>query len=76
VSEEIIFNEHFVISGFPLPMQVILRAIKKYGIILTDNGSDWYISGSADNLWDNDMLVAGFDQLQGSDFGPLMFPRS
>ena len=59
---------NFDISGFPQPMQVILQAMKKYGIILADNGSDWYISGTTDNRWDNDMLVAGFSQLQGSDF--------
>lgn len=56
------------ISGFPQQMQVILRAMKKYGLILADNGSNWYISGTADGRWDNDMLVAGFSQLKGSDF--------
>lgn len=56
------------ISGFPQPMQVILTAMKKYGLILADNGSNWYISGTEDERWDNDMLVAGFSQLQGSDF--------
>jgi len=58
----------FDISGFPQSMQVILRAMKKYGIILADNGSNWYISGTADNRWDNDMLVQGFNNLTGSDF--------
>jgi hypothetical protein len=58
----------FDISGFPQPMQVILQAMKKYGIILADNGSNWFISGTEDDRWDNDMLVAGFRQLKGSDF--------
>ena len=58
----------FDISGFPQPMQVILKAMKKFGIILADNGSDWFISGTEDDRWDNDMLVAGFNQLKGSDF--------
>ena len=58
----------FDISGFTQPMQVILQAMKKYGIILADNGSNWYISGTSDNRWDNDMLVTGFNQLKGSDF--------
>jgi hypothetical protein len=58
----------FDILGFSLPMQVILQAMKKYGIILADNGSNWYISGTADDRWDNDMLVQGFRQLSGSDF--------
>lgn len=59
---------NFDISGFTPQMQVILQAMKKYGIILADNGSNWYISGTADDRWDNDMLVDGFNQLKGSDF--------
>jgi hypothetical protein len=35
---------------------VILRALKKYGMILSDNGSSWYISGVPDQRWDNDVL--------------------
>lgn len=58
----------FDISGFAHPMQVILQAMKKYGLILADNGSNWYISGTEDNRWDNDMLVHAFNQLRGSDF--------
>ncbi len=58
----------FDISGFTNQMQVILRAMKIYGIILADNGSNWYISGTQDERWDNDMLVQGFSQLRGSDF--------
>ena len=48
-------------------MQVILRAMKEYGIILADNGSDWYVSGSPSESWDNDMLHT-LDVLTGSDF--------
>lgn len=58
----------FDLSGFTAQMQVILRAMKMYGIILADNGSNWYISGTSDDRWDNDMLVQGFAQLKGSDF--------
>ncbi len=58
----------FDISGFSEHTQVILRAMKKYGIILADNGSDWYISGSGDDRWDNDVLVSEFRQLHGHDF--------
>jgi hypothetical protein len=35
---------------------VILRAFTEYGIILADNGSPWYISGSPDPRWNNDVL--------------------
>ncbi len=55
------------VSGFSSPVQVILRAMKKYGIILADNGSPWYISGAPDERWDNDMLHE-LDAVTGSDF--------
>ena len=55
------------ISGFPPELQVLLRAIKTYGIVLADNGSDWYVSGAPDERWDNDMLHQ-LDILTGDDF--------
>jgi hypothetical protein len=55
------------ISGFPAEMQVILQAMKTYGIVLADNGSDWYVSGAPDPRWDNDMLHL-LDVLSGEDF--------
>ena len=55
------------ISGYPPELQVILRAMKTYGIILADNGSDWYVSGVPDARWDNDMLHK-LDDLTGADF--------
>ncbi|MEI6291780.1 MAG: hypothetical protein WCP19_15270, partial [Chloroflexota bacterium] len=55
------------ISGYSAEMQIILTAMKKYGIILADNGSDWYVSGAPDDRWDNDMLHT-LDALTGSDF--------
>lgn len=55
------------ISGFPTEMQVILQAMKTYGIMLADNGSNWYVSGAPDERWDNDMLHL-LDVLIGDDF--------
>lgn len=55
------------ISSFAPEMQVILQAMKTYGIILADNGSDWYVSGAPDERWDNDMLHT-LDVLTGADF--------
>lgn len=55
------------ISGFPPEMQVILQAMKEYGIMLADNGSNWYVSGAPDERWDNDMLHL-LDVLTGNDF--------
>jgi uncharacterized protein (TIGR03437 family) len=57
----------FDISKFSATNQVILRALKKYGMILADNGSSWYISGSPDSRWDNDDLHA-LGAIAGSSF--------
>ena len=46
----------FDISGYSPEVRVILTAMKRYGIILADNGSPWYISGAPDERWDNDVL--------------------
>jgi hypothetical protein len=43
----------FDISGFPADDQVILTALKRYGMILADNGSAVFISGVPDNRWNN-----------------------
>jgi hypothetical protein len=46
----------FNISTFPSDVQIILRALQKYGMIVADNGSAWYISGAPDDRWNNDNL--------------------
>lgn len=56
------------ISSYSAPVQVIFRAFKTYGLILADNGSNWYVSGAPDARWNDDMLVSAFGQLEGSDF--------
>jgi hypothetical protein len=58
---------NFPLNSFSPQVQVILRAMQKYGIILADNGSAWYISGIPDERWDNDQLHE-LDQVKGSDF--------
>jgi len=57
----------FDISRFSPQIQVILTAFKRYGIILADNGSAWYISGAPDPNWDNDIL-SELEQVAGSNF--------
>jgi hypothetical protein len=47
---------NFDISGFSAANQVILTALKKYGMIMADNGSSMYISGAPDDRWSNDDL--------------------
>ncbi len=46
----------FSLSGFHGQARVILQALKTYGMILADNGSDWFISGTADRRWNDDQL--------------------
>ena len=58
---------NFDLSGYSPQIQVILRAMQKYGIILADNGSPWYLSGAPDERWDNQMLRE-LKQLTGNDF--------
>ena len=58
---------NYDISDYPLEMQILLQAMKTYGIILADNGSNWYVSGAPDERWDNDMLHL-LDVLTGADF--------
>jgi hypothetical protein len=60
-------KESFNISGFSPHLQVILRALKKYGMILADNGSNWYISGAPDPRWDDDELST-LKSIEGSNF--------
>ena len=55
------------ISGFSPAMQVILRALKKYGMILADNGSNFFISGAPDSRWDDDELNT-LKNIKGSQF--------
>lgn len=57
----------FDASGFSPEVQVIIKALKTYGMILADNGSPWFISGSPNEAWDNDALVE-LKQITGSDF--------
>jgi hypothetical protein len=62
----------FNISGYSATNQVILKAMKKYGLILADIGSNLYISGSPDERWNNDDLHQ-LGQVHGSDFEVVKF---
>lgn len=57
----------FDISPFPEPVQVILRALKKYGMLVADNGANWYISGAPDPRW-NDEELSTLRQVKGRNF--------
>ena len=57
----------FDLSPFPPELQAILRAMQVYGILLADNGSDWYVTGAPDEGWEDDMLHL-LDAVTGNDF--------
>lgn len=71
----------FNTNGYSPAMRVVLNAMKKYGMILADNGSNWYVSGAPDSRWDDDELHT-LGALKGSDFevvrplGHLAMPSS
>ena len=56
------------ISGFRPEIQRIFRAMKRYGLIVADNGSDMYISGTMDGRWNNSVLNPAFRALTADDF--------
>ena len=57
----------FDISGFPYQARIVLQALKTYGMMVADNGSNWFISGEPNANWDNtDLHTLG--QVLGSNF--------
>jgi hypothetical protein len=57
----------FHTKGFPPQSRIVLEALKRYGMILADNGSPWYITGAPDPHWSNDDLHS-LGRLTGADF--------
>ncbi len=55
------------LASYPPQARVILQALRTYGMIVADNGSDWYLSGAPDARWDDTQLNT-LKQLRGSDF--------
>jgi hypothetical protein len=56
------------LSGFTPDVQKVFRAMQRYGLIVADNGSDLYISGTYDTRWDNGVLNPAFRALTAADF--------
>ncbi len=54
------------LSGYPLQARIVLTALKRYGMLLADNGSAWFITGAPDDRWDNSQL-ATLSAIKGSD---------
>jgi hypothetical protein len=55
------------IDGYPRQARVLLRALQRYGMILADNGSPWYVTGAPDPRWDDDALHT-LHGITGADF--------
>ena len=49
-------RDDYPIAGFPLQARIVLAALKRYGMIVADNGSSWYVSGEPNSRWSNDDL--------------------
>jgi hypothetical protein len=60
----------FDVSTYSAPAKVVLVALQQYGMILADNGSNWYVSGDSDDAWAPlmDDLVSDLAKVHGSDF--------
>ena len=55
-------------ASFSKETKAILTALKKYGMFVADNGSNWYLTGAPDPHWNNDALVGELSQVKGSNF--------
>ena len=67
MGERLRLNAGVDIDGLPRQARVVARALKRYGLIVADNGSDWFVSGAPHPRWDNDQL-ASLRGLTGRDF--------
>jgi len=63
----------FDVSGYPRQARIVLLALKRYGMLVADNGSSWYITGAPDPRWSNDQLHT-LGRVRGSDF-EVVAPR-
>jgi hypothetical protein len=57
----------FDVAGYPRQSRIVLTALKRYGMLVADNGSDWFITGAPNPGWRNDDLRA-LARVKGSDF--------
>jgi hypothetical protein len=57
----------FDVRPFPRQARIVLVALKRYGMLLADNGSSWFVSGAPDRRWSNDQLHT-LARVRGSDF--------
>jgi hypothetical protein len=55
-------------TSFSPETKTILQALKTYGMMVADNGSNWFLSGAPDDRWNNSALVGELGQVAGSNF--------
>ena len=55
-------------ASFSTETKALLTAMKTYGMIVADNGSDWFVSGAPDDRWNNSKLLSELGQVKGSNF--------
>ena len=55
-------------ASFSAETRALLTAMKAYGMIMADNGSNWFVSGAPDSRWNDAKLKSEFGQVRGSDF--------
>jgi hypothetical protein len=60
-------RSEFDTRGYPRQARMILEALKRYGMMLADNGSNWFVSGAPDPRWSNEQLRA-LKRVRGADF--------
>jgi len=58
------------VTGFSPETQVVLNALKEYGMILADNGGSWFLSGARDSRWPS-RVISELRRLHGSDFDAI-----
>jgi len=56
MGERLRLRRDYPVAGFPRQARIVLQALKEYGAIVADNGSDWYVTGAPDPRWSNDQL--------------------
>lgn len=61
-------GSYVIPAGFSTETKAILQALKTYGMMVADNGSDWFISGAPDPRWNNGAIVTELRQVTGDNF--------
>src|SRR5205814_9781083 len=67
MGERLRLRASFDTSGFPPQARVVLETLKRYGMFVADNGSDWFVGGAPSGGWNNDDLQT-LSRVTGSDF--------